>query len=94
MMGPQSVSETRRLDRAVSLATSVGLEVINTQEESLTVEFFDVGTVVYFLRKVIWTVPDFSTDKYRERLKLMHEHIDENGSFVSHARRFLIEAKK
>jgi SAM-dependent methyltransferase len=94
MMGPQPVSERRRLDRAVSLATSVGLEVINGQEESLTVEFFDIGAVVYFLRKVIWTVPDFSTDKYRQRLKLMHDHIEVNGSFVSHAQRYLIEAKK
>jgi hypothetical protein len=94
MMGPQPVSETRRLDRAVSLANSVGLEVINAQMESLTVEFFDVGAVVYFLRKVIWTVPEFSTDTYRERLKLMHDHIEVNGSFVSHSQRYLIEAKK
>ena len=94
MMGPQPVSQRRRLDRAVSLATSVGLEVINAQEESLAVEFFDVGAVVYFLRKVIWTVPDFSTEKYRERLKLVHDHIEVNGSFVSHSQRYLIEAKK
>ena len=72
----------------------MGLEVRKAQEESLTVEFFDVGAVVYFLRKVVWTVPDFSTDKYRERLKLMHDHIELNGSFVSHSRRYLIEAKK
>jgi SAM-dependent methyltransferase len=94
MMDPQPISETRRLDRAVSLAASVGLEVINAQEESLAVAFFDVGAVVYFLRKVIWTVPDFSTGKYRERLKLMHDHIEANGSFVSHSQRFLIEARK
>jgi hypothetical protein len=94
LMDPQPVSESRRLDRAVSLATGVGLEVINAQEESLTVEFFDVGAVVYFLRKVVWTVPDFSTDKYRERLKLMHDHIKSNGSFRSQSQRYLIEARK
>jgi hypothetical protein len=94
MMDPQPVSDRRRLDRAVSLASSVGLEVINAREESLTVEFFDVGAVVYFLRKVIWTVPDFSSDKYRERLKLVHDHIGVNGSFVSHSQRYLIEGKK
>jgi SAM-dependent methyltransferase len=95
MMGrPQPVSVMRELDRAVSLATSVGLEVLSAQAESLSVELFDVGAVVYFLRKVIWTVPDFSTDKYRQRLKLMHDHIEVNGSFVSHSQRYLIEAKK
>jgi hypothetical protein len=94
MMGPQPISDSRRLDRAVSLATSVGLEVTNAQAESLTVEFFDVGAVVYFLRKVVWTVPDFSSGKYRERLKLLHDRIELEGSFVSHSRRYLIEAKK
>lgn len=94
MMDPQPNSESRRLDQAVSLAASVGLEVIDAQEESLAVEFFDVGAVIYFLRKVVWTVPDFSTDKYRERLKLMHDHIEANGSFLSHSQRFLIEARK
>jgi hypothetical protein len=54
------------------------------------VEFFDIGAVVYFLRKVIWTVPDFSVERYRDRLLAM----DEQMPFVSHAHRFLIEARK
>jgi SAM-dependent methyltransferase len=94
IMGQQPISNTRRMDRAISLATSAGLEVIDAREESLPVNFFDVGAVVYFLRKVIWTVPDFSTDKYRERLKLLHEYIEQTGSFKSHSQRFLIEARK
>jgi hypothetical protein len=32
-------------------------------------EFFHVGALVYFLRKVIWFVPDFTVEKYRDRLK-------------------------
>ena len=94
MMGPQLVSETQRVDRAISLATSAGLQVIDVQEESMPVAFFDIGAVVYFLRKVIWTVPDFSTDKYREPLKRMHIQIEEDGSFISQSRRYLIEARK
>ena len=94
IMGPQPILETRSMDRAVSLATVAGLEVIGVQEESLPVVFFDIGAVVYFLRKVIWTVPDFSTDRYRERLKLLHNYIEQHGSFRSHSRRFLIEARK
>jgi len=94
MMGPQPASETQRVDRAISSATSAGLQVIGVQEESLPVAFFDIAAVVYFLRKVIWTVPDFSTDKYRERLKQLHAQIEEDGSFISHSRRYLIEAKK
>lgn len=93
IMGPQPISESRRMDHAISLASVAGLEVIRAQEESLPVIFFDIGAVTYFLRKVIWTVPDFSVDKYRERLILLHERIEQHGSFKSHSQRYLIEAR-
>jgi hypothetical protein len=55
-------------------------------------EFFHVGALVYFLRKVIWFVPGFTVEKYRDRLKALHERIEADGSFVAYSRRFLIEA--
>jgi hypothetical protein len=62
--------------------------------ERLRAEFFDVGAVVYFLRKVIWTVPDFTVERYRDRLLDMHDHIEANGPFVAHSTRLLVEARK
>jgi SAM-dependent methyltransferase len=94
MMGPQPISERRSRMQAILLATSAGLEVLDAQEESLRVEFFDIGVVVYFLRKVIWTVPDFSVERYRDRLRLLHEFIEDHGRFQSHSQRLLIEARK
>jgi hypothetical protein len=58
------------------------------------VEFFDIGAVVYFLRKVIWTVPDFSVDRYRAQLRYLHRRIEDDGSFVSHTSRVLVEARR
>jgi aminoglycoside phosphotransferase len=57
-------------------------------------EFFDVGAVVYFLRKVIWTVPGFTVDAYRERLRDLHDLMEAEGPFVAHSCRTLIEARK
>ena len=94
MMGPQPVSDTRSPARAVADARGAGLEVTDLRQESLEVRFFDVGAVVYFLRKVLWTVPGFTVDAYRARLRAMHDHIEREGSFLSHAERFLIEAVK
>ena len=94
MMGPQEVSQSRSAQRAVADAEAAGLEMIDLREQALRVEFFDVGAVVYFLRKVLWTVPGFTVDGYRERLARLHEDIQAHGSFVSHAQRFLIEARK
>ena len=62
--------------------------------ERMRAEFFDVGAVIYFLRKVIWTVPDFTIDRYRGRLREMHERIETDGPFVAHSTRLLVEARK
>jgi hypothetical protein len=60
----------------------------------LRVEFFDVGAVVYFLRKVIWMVPGFTVDGYRDRLRDLHALIHTDGAFVAHSSRVLIEASR
>jgi hypothetical protein len=68
--------------------------VTGLREQALRVEFRDVGAVVYFLRKVLWTVPGFTVDGYLDRLAQLHELIQERGAFVCHSQRFLIEALK
>jgi SAM-dependent methyltransferase len=94
MMGPQPASEDRSTDQAVSRARQAGLEIVDLREQTLRVEFYDVGAVVYFLRKVLWTVPGFSIDACRDQLAALHELIEREGAFISNSRRFLIEAKK
>ena len=75
-------------------AQAAGLRVVDIRMERLRVEFFDIGAVVYFLRKVIWTVPDFTVERYRNRLGELHERIGAQGSFVTHSARLLVEARK
>jgi hypothetical protein len=94
MMGPQEVSQSRSARLAVGDAEAAGLTVTDLREQALRVEFRDVGAVVYFLRKVLWTVPGFTVDGYRDQLARLHTYIQARGSFVSHAQRFLIEARK
>lgn len=94
MMGPQPVAQGRSPQRAVAAAEAAGLAVVDLRTASLRVEFFDVAAVVHFLRKVLWTVPGFSVEAYREPLARMHAHIQAEGSFVSRSQRFLIEARK
>jgi SAM-dependent methyltransferase len=74
-------------------AAAAGLEVLDIRAESLRAEFFDIAAVAHFLRKVIWTVPDFTVEKYRDRLRAVHEEITVTGMFVSYAKRVLIEAR-
>ncbi|MEQ0562220.1 methyltransferase domain-containing protein [Amycolatopsis sp. NEAU-NG30] len=95
-LGPQppSVRESRHPDRAVAAATAAGLEVVDLRAERLRMEFSDIGAVVYFLRKVIWLVPGFTAERYRDRLRELHELIERDGPFTAHSARFLIEARK
>ena len=71
-----------------------GLEVVDLRSETLRTEFFDVGAVVYYLRKVIWMVPGFTAEGYEERLRALHAVIERKGSFVAHSTRFLIDARR
>ncbi len=67
--------------------------MVDLQECALRVEFFDVAAVVYFLRKVVWTVPGFTPEASYERLRALHEQIERDGMFVATGRRMLVEAR-
>jgi SAM-dependent methyltransferase len=94
LMGPQPVNESRSAASARAGAASAGLDVVELRECSLRVEFFDIGAVVHFLRKVSWTVPGFTPEAYEAELRRLHEQIERDGSFVSTARRLLVEARR
>ncbi len=94
-LGPQPLGESgREPGLARAEAEHAGLEVVDLRTAELRMAFFDVGAMVYFLRKVIWFVPDFTVEKYRDRLQALHERIQAAGPFVAYSRRFLIEARK
>lgn len=94
MMGPQPVRPDRSTDWVRAQAEAAGLVVADLRAEALRAVFGDVGAVVYFLRKVLWTVPGFTVAGYRDPLRRLHEKIQAEGPFVAHARRVLIEARK
>jgi len=90
-VGPDSGHEP---ELARAEADAAGLEVVDLRTAELRMEFFDVGAMVYFLRKVIWFVPDFTVEKYHGQLKALHERIQASGPFIAYSRRFLIQARK
>ena len=91
---PAEAYRARHPDDARAAAEAAGLEVVDLRSETLRTEFFDVGAVVYYLRKVVWMVPGFSAEAYDEQLRAMHEHIEREGAFVAHSTRFLVDARR
>jgi hypothetical protein len=79
-------------------------EVVNAEKSGLTVtslrtarcrmEFFDIGAVVWTLRKCVWWVPDFTLERYHGKLVELDTRIRAEGLFVAHSTRHLIEARR
>ncbi|MFD2766978.1 class I SAM-dependent methyltransferase [Micromonospora eburnea] len=93
ILGPLPPPDTRHPEQAVAAAEAAGLRVVDLRTATLRAVFHDIGAVVYFLRKVIWTVPGFTVERHHEALRRLHDRIRAEGCFVAHAQRFLIEAR-
>jgi SAM-dependent methyltransferase len=93
-LGPGPVGDTRDHGVEAREARAAGLVIEQCRNERLHLAFFDVGAMVFFLRKVVWTVPDFSVDRYHSRLRDLHELINRDGVFHSTMSRTLFEVRK
>ncbi|MFD9124578.1 class I SAM-dependent methyltransferase [Kitasatospora sp. NPDC059571] len=91
---PEAVRRGRHPDTERAAAEAAGLTVADLRFERLRVEFHDIGAVVWFLRKVIWMVPGFTVEQYRDRLHDLHELIASEGPFVAHSTRTLFDLRK
>jgi SAM-dependent methyltransferase len=80
--------------REVGQAEQAGLTVTDLRTARCRMEFFDIGAVVWILRKCVWWVPDFSVDRYRPQLLELDRLIRQRGPFVAHSTRHLIEARR
>lgn len=94
LTGATAAPEVDHHEQAVAGAAAAGLTVVDLRHETIQTVFHDVGAVVAFLRKVVWTLPDFSIARYRPRLAALHEHIRAEGAFTSYTHRVLVEARK
>ncbi|GAB3762246.1 class I SAM-dependent methyltransferase [Microlunatus parietis] len=107
-VGPKSVVElsefflgplpgaTDGRDPAIERAAAkrAGLAITDLRTARCRMEFFDVGAVVWILRKCVWWVPDFSVEKYEAELRRLDALIRDRGSFVAHSTRHLIGAAR
>jgi SAM-dependent methyltransferase len=81
-------------EREAAAAGAAGLEIVDLRTARCEMAFFDIGAVVYILRKCVWWVPDFTVDRYRQSLERLDAYIRQHGAFVAHSTRTLIEARR
>ncbi|WP_454812440.1 class I SAM-dependent methyltransferase [Paenarthrobacter nitroguajacolicus] len=94
-LGPLPVQRKGRDPQAESTAAeAAGLTVTDLRTARCRMEFFDVGAVVWILRKCVWWVPDFSVEGYRDKLKELDEQMRAGRPFIAHSTRHLIDAQR
>ncbi len=75
-------------------AEKAGLTVLDLRTARCRMEFFDIGAVVWILRKCVWWVPDFDVERHHDTLVEIDAGIRTHGAFVANSTRHLIEAQR
>lgn len=78
--------------READAARSAGLTVVDLRTARCRMEFYDIGAVVWILRKCVWWVPGFSVARYRDRLLELDRQLRSGEPFIAHCTRHLMEA--
>ena len=71
-----------------------GFNIIRQEECSPKVIFKDVGAFVYFAKIIEWEYVGFSVDTHYDKLLEFQKEIEETGSVIGKAHRYLIIARK
>jgi ubiquinone/menaquinone biosynthesis C-methylase UbiE len=67
------------LDVAVRELKEAGWEIIEQREEFFPSRYYDVGAIVYYLKAIPWEIPDFSVEKYFDKLIAANQLIERDG---------------
>jgi SAM-dependent methyltransferase len=80
--------------REAAQAEEAGLRVEQLHTARCRLEFFDVGAIVWILRKCVWWVPDFTVARYEDKLHELDAQMRQGEPFVAHSARHLIVARR
>ncbi len=73
---------------------NAGFEILDCAESMGYTRFYDIGSIVYYLKCIPWQIGDFSVELYFDKLWLLGEYMKKyrHKDFVNH--RFLVIAQK
>ncbi len=73
--------------------TEAGLEIQEAARADQLVRFDDIAAVVFYLKAVSWSIPGYSLDRYRDRLRALHQDASA-WPLTTRGKRFLLVASK
>lgn len=75
-------------------AQAAGLTIMDVRIARCRMVFYDVGAIIWILRKCAWWVPGFSVGKYYDQLRTLDRRMRDGEPFVAHSTRHLIETRR
>ncbi len=85
--------KARDPEQEVAAAERHGLRVVRLERARCRMALYDIGAVVWILRKCVWWVPDFSVARFEEPLRRLDAQLRGGDAFVAYSSRHLIEAR-
>lgn len=82
------------LSQTVTELNHAGFTILKQQEFFPTLQFIDVGSLVYFAKIIEWEFAGFSVDRCFEQLCLLQERVEQEGFVSSKEHRFFVSARK
>lgn len=67
---------------ARSVAEKAGFRVVHAGEAYPVTRYTDVGALVYYLKCIPWTIPDFSIERYADKLLALHRQVSNDGATI------------
>lgn len=93
-LGPLPGPHARDPQQELEDAEAAGLRLVELRTARCRMEFFDIGAVVWILRKCVWWVPDFSVERYDASLRALDARLRRGEPFVAHSTRHLFDLVK
>jgi SAM-dependent methyltransferase len=81
------------LDFADHQLREAGFQIVSEREEYPETWFADIGAVVYYLKAIPWAIPEFTVERYRDRLLGLHEQMQLDGGLRILAHLFVLEVR-
>jgi SAM-dependent methyltransferase len=85
---------TWNLAIAVRELQQAGWQIIEQLESLAPTRFYDVGAIVYYLKAIAWEIPDFSVERYFDKLTAIRRLIEREGYLEVAFHTFFIGAQK
>ncbi len=77
---PLPTEPTWDLATARTQLEAAGFHIRHAQEAFTVTRYDDVGALVWYLKAVPWQIPDFSVDRYADRLLALHRQMEATGT--------------